>query len=172
MTRFGWHALAPNIYGLKQQRSLDTLTIGKIKMSLKKINDDLYLSGEFKDVDFKHLKEIGVSLVINARPDGECEGQTCSSDFEDQCKLHGIDYLHLPVKPLQYSDEDILSMSKALKGTNGKVYGFCRTGARAIHLWALTQKDDKEFEELQSLAQSHEYDLSALKERLIKGSDK
>lgn len=124
------------------------------------LTDEYSVSGELSEQDFAAIAELGVTLIINARPDDETEGQKNDREFKTLCEQHGIDYVHVPVKPGQYSESDIKTVAIALNETEGKAHGFCRTGARAAHLWALSQKEQKSFEELQKKAQANGFDLA------------
>jgi len=132
-------------------------------MAFAMITDQYSVSGELSEQDFEVLNELDITLLINARPDNETENQKSDAEFQALCAQHSIDYVHVPVKPGQYSELDVKAVSEALCKAKGKVHGFCRTGARAAHLWALTQKEHQPFEALQQKAKTHGYCLEVVK---------
>ncbi len=132
-------------------------------MTFALITDEFSVSGELTEQDFTTLNKLGVSMLINARPDNENDGQKNDEDFKILCEAHGIEYVHVPVKPGQYSQNDIEKVANAFNAASGKVHGLCKTGARAAHLWALSQKEAKCFDELQKKAQAQGYDLTMIK---------
>lgn len=74
-----------------------------------------------------------------------------------------MDYVHVPVQPGNYSQDDIQSVADALNRANNKVHSFCKTGGRALHLWTVAQIECKDFEELQAIAKAKGYYLGAVK---------
>ncbi len=45
-------------------------------------------------------------------------------------------WCEIPVEPDKYAPDDIEVFASALQSSTGTVLGYCRTGKRAIHLWA------------------------------------
>lgn len=132
-------------------------------MTFAMITDEYSVSSELSEKDFDALNELGITLLINARPDNETENQTMDAEFQALCAQHGIDYVHVPVSPGQYSELDVNAVAEAISKAKGKVHGFCRTGARATHLWALTQKESEHFDVLQEKAKAHGFCLNIVK---------
>jgi len=132
-------------------------------MAFAMITDQYSVSGELSEQDFEALNELDITLLINARPDNETENQKTDAEFRVLCAQHGIDYVHVPVNPGQYSELDIKAVSEALSKAKGKVHGVCRTGTRAAHLWALTQKEHQPFDALQEKAKAQGFCLEIVK---------
>ncbi len=82
----------------------------------------------------------GYKGIINVRPDDEETGQPRSAELEAEAKRHGLAYTHIPVVPGRPTPEDAARFAEALRQCDGKVVGFCRTGARAAGLWELASK--------------------------------
>ena len=82
----------------------------------------------------------GYKGIINARPDDEEPGQPRSAELEAEAKRHGLAYTHIPVVPGQATADDGAKFAEAVRQCDGKVVGFCRTGARAAGLWDLANK--------------------------------
>ena len=94
-------------------------------------------------VELKEIGELaaqGFKGIINARPDDEEPGQPKSAELEAEAKRHGLAYTHIPVVPGQATAKDAARFAEAVSQCDGKVVGFCRTGARAAGLWELANK--------------------------------
>ncbi|WP_373419424.1 beta-lactamase hydrolase domain-containing protein [Salinicola salarius] len=78
----------------------------------------------------------------------------------------GMVWHQVPVKPGEYSQADIEEFEYILSNSHGPILGFCRSGKRVAHLWALSQAAHRPVPELIEAAQSAGYDLEPLRERL------
>lgn len=104
--------------------------------------------------------------IINNRPDAEEPGQPSSAEIESEARRLGLDYVHIPVMPGQFSDKQVAAFGKAIAGRQGPVLAFCKTGRRAATLWALSQAGKRSAGEILAAAAAAGYDLSALKPKL------
>lgn len=104
--------------------------------------------------------------IINNRPDGEEPGQATSAELEAAARRLGLDYVHIPVVPGQFGDEQVARFAEALARHPGPKLAFCRTGTRAASLWALAQSGTRSADDLLRAAREAGYDLSSLKPRL------
>lgn len=84
----------------------------------------------------------GFKSIVNVRPDGEEPGQPTSAELAAEAERHGMAYTHIPVMPGQATAEDGERLAEAFRQCEGKVVGFCRTGARATGLWELAGKPE------------------------------
>ncbi|MFW3614099.1 TIGR01244 family sulfur transferase [Billgrantia antri] len=86
--------------------------------------------------DLEEVARLGFRAVICNRRPGEAE------DHPDDCALSakaaelGIEWRCIPVTPGEYNDADIETFGRALDGLPTPILAFCRTGRRAVHLWA------------------------------------
>jgi uncharacterized protein (TIGR01244 family) len=83
----------------------------------------------------------GVTLAINNRPDGEAFDQIDAATLGEAAKAAGLDYLHIPVE-LAFSGHKVEALAAAMKGADGRVLLFCKTGTRSTYLWALARARD------------------------------
>ena len=103
----------------------------------------------------------GFRLLINNRPDGEAPGQPSSAAMAAAARATGIGYLHIPVVggagPGQAE-----AMYDAVRGADGPVLAFCRSGTRSITIWAQGQAahDVRPRQDLIALGREAGYDLS------------
>lgn len=136
----------------------------------KKLSDDVAVC-EFVPPD--RLAELAPRFrtIVNNRPDAEEPGQPTSAELEAEARRLGLEYVHIPVVPGQISDEQVAAFGKAVHG-KGPVLAFCRTGARATSLWALSQSGKRDPDEIMTMATAAGYDLGAIKPRLEKATPK
>ena len=66
-------------------------------MSHRQLDEKTLVNGQITPGDVAELKALGVTLIVNNRPDGEDAGQPESDEIEAAAKAHGIDYRHVPI---------------------------------------------------------------------------
>ena len=104
--------------------------------------------------------------IVSARPDDEEPGQPSSSEIAEAAQRLGLEYVHIPVVPGQISDEQVAAFAKALADKPGPVLAYCRSGARAASLWALSRAGTQGAEQVLDAAARAGFDLKALEPRL------
>lgn len=104
--------------------------------------------------------------IINNRPDAEEPGQPSSAELEAAARELGLEYVHIPVIPGQYGEEQVEAFAKALADNPGAKLAFCRTGTRSASLWALSQAGNRSPADILAAASAAGYDLNALAPRL------
>ena len=128
------------------------------------ITSNFSVSGALTKQDFSALIEKGITTLINVRPDNECENQINDLEWQDLANKYKIEYAYIPVKPNEYNDDDIARFASLLNNIDKKVHGFCRTGTRAAHLWALANKNKIEFLAIQYQLSNKGYSVSSISE--------
>ena len=103
------------------------------------ISDTMLASPQIEPGDVAAAKALGVTLIVNNRPDGESADQPAGAEIEAAARNAGIDYLAIPVTHAGFSLPQVEALAAALERTEGKVLGFCRSGTRSTLLWALAQ---------------------------------
>ncbi|MFQ3198945.1 MAG: hypothetical protein ACI96W_003890 [Paraglaciecola sp.] len=134
---------------------------------MKKIAENFSFSGHVDNETLLGLKSKGISTIINVRFDNEELGQSNSDDIKDVVESMGMTYFHIPVKPLNYSQDAIDRFNKALPD-GGKAHSFCRTGTRALHLWALAKTKNTKVEDIVDFCAKRQCDLSAISDMMKK----
>ena len=129
---------------------------------MKKIDEDLYVAGQVRAEEMAAIKDAGISMIVNNRPDHEEPGQPSAAEVEAAARAAGIDYRYVPVAS-GFSAGQVEAMGEALDAAQGPVLAFCRSGTRSTFLWALARstKGDSP-DELMSKAASAGYDLSPI----------
>lgn len=136
----------------------------------KKLGDDISVCA-FVPPD--RLAELAPSFrtIINNRPDMEEAGQPDSAEIEAEARRLGLDYVHLPVVPGQFGDDQVVAFGKAVADSRGPVLAFCKTGRRAATLWALSQTGKRPVDDILASASAAGFDLSGIRGALSASRD-
>jgi len=105
----------------------------------RKLSDSFFASPQVSTDDIAEAAAMGVTLVINNRPDGESPDQPEGAEIEAAARAAGMDYVAIPVTGAGFSEPQVEALTKALARTGGPVLGFCRSGTRSTLLWSLAQ---------------------------------
>ena len=126
----------------------------------RQLDDKTLINGQISPEDIDALKALGVTLIVNNRPDGEDVGQPNSDDIEAAAKAAGIDYRHVPIAR-GLGPSDIEAMREAMHAAgDGKMFAFCRSGNRSTLAWAVAKSEDGvPTEELHRQANQAGFDL-------------
>jgi uncharacterized protein (TIGR01244 family) len=129
------------------------------------LTDTVLASPQILVDDIAEAKALGVTLVINNRPEGESEDQTGGAEIEAAARAAGLDYCAIPITHAGFSEPQVEAMREALgRAGGGKVLAYCRSGTRSTLLWALAQSaqgDDPE--ELADIAAAAGYDVGPIR---------
>lgn len=105
----------------------------------RRLSDTMLTSPQIQLDDLAAAKALGVTLVVNNRPEGEAADQTPGPDIEAAARAAGLDYCAIPVTHAGFSEPQVAAMANALEEARGTVLGYCRSGTRSCLLWALAQ---------------------------------
>ena len=109
---------------------------------IRQLDDKTLVEGQIAPGDVARLKELGVTLVVNNRPDGEDEGQPLSADIEAAVRNAGMEYRHVPIAR-GMGPSDVEAMREAIHAAgDGKLLAFCRSGNRSTLAWAVAKSED------------------------------
>jgi len=108
----------------------------------RQLDDKTLVDGQIRPDDVPALKDLGVTLIVNNRPDGEDADQPCSADIEAAAKAAGVDYRHVPIAR-GMGPSDVEAMREAIHAAgSGKLFAFCRSGNRSTLAWAVAKSED------------------------------
>jgi uncharacterized protein (TIGR01244 family) len=126
----------------------------------RQLDDKTLVGGQIAPADVPALKDLGVTLIVNNRPDGEDVGQPEGEEIEAAARAAGIDYRHVPIAR-GLGPSDIETMREAIHYVGeGKLFAFCRSGNRSALAWAVAKSEDGvPREELNRLANEAGFDL-------------
>ncbi len=129
----------------------------------RKIDDQFLAAPQIAMSDIADAQALGVTTIINNRPDGEEPSAAQGAEIEAAVVAAGMNYVAIPVTHAGFSGPQVAAMVTALETADGPVLAYCRSGTRSTLLWALARTqmgDDKA--SLQSRAANGGYDLSSI----------
>ncbi len=133
----------------------------------RELSDSVFASPQIGAEDLVAAEALGVSLVINNRPDGEAPDQPDGAAIEAAARAAGMDYRAIPVTMAGLSEPQVAAMAEALANAQGKVLAYCRSGTRSTLLWALTQaREGRPVEEIATAATAAGYDIAPIRPAL------
>lgn len=105
----------------------------------RKLSDKIYVAPQIAVADVGEAAALGVTLIINNRPEDESADQTPGADVEAAAKAAGLAYVAIPVTHAGFAEWQVTAMADALDKAEGKVLAYCRSGTRSTLLWALAR---------------------------------
>lgn len=131
----------------------------------RRIDDNVLASPQITVGDVAEAKALGVTLIVNNRPDGEAEDQTPGRDIEAAAKAAGMGYVAIPVSHAGFGPGQVEAMRAALDASEGPVLAYCRSGTRSTLLWALAEaKAGKNPTVIASKAAGGGYDIAPIRQ--------
>ncbi len=103
------------------------------------LSDQVWASPQIGVAEVGEAAAQGIGLIINNRPEGESDDQTCGSDIAAAAHAAGIAYVAIPVTHAGFSEPQVSAMAAALGDTAVPVLAYCRSGTRSTLLWALAE---------------------------------
>ena len=108
----------------------------------RQLDDKTLVDGQIAPGDVAELVALGVTMIVNNRPDGEDVGQPTSDEIEAAAKAAGVEYRHVPIAR-GLGPSDIEAMREAMHAASeGKLFAFCRSGNRSTLAWAVARNED------------------------------
>lgn len=128
---------------------------------IRTVTPDFAVAPQLSPDDMKAVADLGFTLVINNRPDGEVPGQPTGAEMQAAAEAAGLRYVAVPVIGRPDSAQ-VQAVRDAVGGAHGPVLAFCRSGTRSIVSWSLGEKDagGRSREDLIGLGHAAGYDLS------------
>ena len=109
---------------------------------LRELDGKTLISGQIDPADVAALKQAGVTMIVNNRPDGEDAGQPLAAEIEAAADAARIGYRHIPIaRGLGPSDVENMRAALAEVG-DGKMLAFCRSGNRSALVWAVARREE------------------------------
>ncbi len=128
------------------------------------VTDDFFIAPQIDAAGLRAAKDAGVTHVMMNRPDGEEPGIPTHQELAAEAKSLGLEFHYFPMVPGQLRLETIEEVATMLNDAEGKVLGFCKSGARSLALWALAGVATGQLTPEAALEASREagFDLSGL----------
>jgi len=131
-------------------------------MNAIKVTDRLTVASQPDPADFQELARAGYASVVNTRPDQEGEGQPGNALETAAARAAGLDYAFVPVAGPTITEADVRAFQQAMAKAKGPVFAHCKSGTRALTLYALSEVLDGRMarQDIQTFGRSHGFDLS------------
>ena len=108
----------------------------------RQLDDRTLVDGQIAPGDVAALKDLGVTLIVNNRPDHEDDGQPTSDEIEAAANAAGIEYRHVPIAR-GMGPSDVEAMRAAIHAAgDGRIFAYCRSGNRSTLAWAVAKNED------------------------------
>ncbi|HEX7858099.1 MAG TPA: TIGR01244 family sulfur transferase [Sphingobium sp.] len=130
------------------------------------LTEKLYVAPQISVDTVTEAAGLGVSLIINNRPEGESADQTPGDTIEAAAKAEGLAYSAIPVTHAGFAPWQIDALDEALNGLgDGKALLYCRSGTRSTLLWALSRaRAGDDVETVGQTARSAGYDIASIRQ--------
>lgn len=129
-------------------------------MDIKSVSSQFCATAQVSPDDLSAIAAAGFSTLVCHRPDGEGDDQPTAEALEAAAKEHGIAFHYVPITPGQFDAEKVGAYQALRQNCEGRVLGFCKTGARAVTMDALANSDGLSADERISAAKSAGYDIA------------
>ena len=130
-----------------------------------RISDTLAVGAQPTAADVSILASQGFKAVINARPDAEDVAQPGSAAEKKAAEEAGMAYAFIPVTEATITDADVSAFQTAIGQASGPVFAHCKTGLRALTLYALGEVLDGRMkaDNVLDFGSRHGFDLAGAK---------
>ena len=130
----------------------------------KKLEDNIFISGQLFADDLEKIKAQGFTTIICNRPDYEEDivDQPLSNEIERQAQALGLQFFYIPMGSQGPTQKTVQETRHALDEARGPVLAYCLTGKRSVILCsqALALSGAHSMPDLVSAAQALGYNLS------------
>ncbi|WP_064692054.1 bifunctional sulfur transferase/dioxygenase Blh [Rhizobium aegyptiacum] len=137
-----------------------------------RVNERISVAGQPDPADFADFAKQGFAAVINARPDGEEPGQPGNAAEKISAAAAGLSYSFVPVKGNEITEADIRAFQAAMAEAKGPVVAHCKSGTRALTLYALGEVLDGRMKvtDVQAFGDGLGFDLAGARRWLEKAA--
>lgn len=135
---------------------------------LKQLTSTIYVAPQIGLDTVAEAKALGVTLIVNNRPEGESPDQVPGPDIEAQARAAGIDYVAIPVTHSGFAPWQLDALDEALAANaDGKTLCYCRSGTRSTLLWSLARARAGDTpDEIADTAAIAGYDVTPIREMM------
>ncbi|MBM3096141.1 TIGR01244 family phosphatase [Ensifer sp. T173] len=131
-------------------------------MIITKVNEKLSIMAQPATDEFQSFADQGFTGLINVRPDGEDEEQPGSEQEAAAAKKARMSYTFIPVTLPTVTESEVAAFQEALDEAEGPVVAHCKSGRRALHLYAIGEvlAGRMRRSEVQEFGHLHGFDLT------------
>ncbi|WP_241697503.1 TIGR01244 family sulfur transferase [Vreelandella salicampi] len=125
-------------------------------MNIQELEPGFAICDAITPDDLEDVAQRGFKSVICNRRPGEANDHPDDKPLSTKAHALGLEWRCIPVTPGEYSDADIAAFSRALDELPTPILAFCRSGKRAVHLWAHAKSQEHSCDIPALLAAAHE----------------
>ncbi len=130
----------------------------------RRLTENVLVSPQLALEDVAAAAELGVSTIVNNRPDGEEPSAPQGDDIAAAAAAAGLNYVAIPVGHAGFSEPQVDAMIAALEQAEGPILAYCRSGTRSTLLWSLAAaKQGEAPESIARTAAQAGYDVSPIR---------
>lgn len=137
-------------------------------MDIRRLTDEISVSGQIKGEDVARLAAAGFKSIICNRPDGEGADQPLFREIEAAAKAANLEARYVPVISGKLEDADAAGFASAIQELSKPVLAYCRTGTRSTSLWSMCEAKSRPLPEILATAKSAGFDVSGIVRRMAK----
>ncbi|MEX7478222.1 TIGR01244 family sulfur transferase, partial [Acinetobacter baumannii] len=137
-------------------------------MELKRVNQDFYVAGQITANDIVKIADQGIKTLICNRPDGEGADQPNVIEIEEAAQQYGLNVIYQPVISGKITDQQVTEFKQLYQNAQKPVLAYCRSGMRAISLWALAEVAPQDAALLVESGNKLGFNLKGLVPRILK----
>jgi len=105
-------------------------------MQIHELEHGFAIADAVAPADLDEIARRGFRTVICNRRPGEADDHPDDRQLRERAAELGLAWRCVPVTPGDYGEADIAAFSQALDELPAPILAFCKTGKRAVHLWA------------------------------------
>jgi len=129
-----------------------------------KLDDNIFVAPQITCDQIQAARDMGITMIINNRPDGESEDQTEGDAIKRAAVKSGLQYISIPITHAGFSAPQVDAMIQAFEenqASDGIILAYCRSGTRSTFLWSLAKaKMGETPAEIARLSGNAGYDIS------------
>jgi len=130
----------------------------------RRLTENVLVSPQLALGDIAEAAALGVTTIVNNRPDGEDPDAPQGDEIADAAAAAGLNYVAIPVGHAGFSEPQVDAMIQALDQAEGAILAYCRSGTRSTLLWALASaKQGVDPETIARTAGQAGYDVSPIR---------
>ena len=100
------------------------------------LTDRFFAAPQIEAADIQVVKEQGITLIVNNRPENEAPDQPAGDEIKAAAQTAGLAYIAIPVGAAGISETDLDDLMRAIDASDGPVLAYCKSGMRSVILRA------------------------------------
>jgi uncharacterized protein (TIGR01244 family) len=130
----------------------------------RRLDENILVSQQLAATDVAAAAALGVTTIVNNRPDGEEPSAPQGDEIADAAAAAGLNYVAIPIGHSGFSEPQVDAMIAAMEQAEGPILAYCRSGTRSTLLWALASaKQGVDPDAIARTAAQAGYDVSPIR---------